>query len=98
MICKKRKNIASRMLSICLSAAIAFPLLPIDDNRQQIKAAENSIKYGDVNGDNNINVLDIILLKSFMTEKNTKNFDQKSADIDKDSSITCKDALLLSAY
>jgi len=65
---------------------------------QKINAAETKVTYGDVNSDGTINLLDMILLKSYLTENNTKGFSVEAADVDDDGEVSAKDAVELSMY
>lgn len=91
-----------RSLAFILSVAIATPLLVPENiskrNEKIVHAATDSVIYGDVNSDGKISILDMILLKSYLTEKNTKGFSTKAADLDGDGNISSKDAIELSMY
>ena len=51
---------------------------------ETVHAATADVTYGDVNSDGVISILDMILLKSYFTENNTKGFSVEAADLDGD--------------
>ena len=83
---------------------MALPFLPHSEfthnEISEVKAAETQkdTVYGDVNSDGKITILDMIALKSYLTEKNTKGFSVKAADLDEDGEVSAKDAVELSMY
>lgn len=97
-----RACLFKRSLAFILSCAIAFPLL-VPENAQKreeetVHAATENVTYGDVNSDGKINILDMIALKSYIIEKNTKGFSVKAADLDGDGTVSAKDAVELSMF
>ena len=81
-----KKSLLKRCLSLILSGAVALPMLVpenIEDRTSEtVHAADESVIYGDVNSDSKIDILDMILLKSYLVENNTKGFSVKAADLD----------------
>ena len=81
---------AKRCLALVLSAAMTLPFLPHSEfthnEISEVKAAETQkdTVYGDVNSDGKITILDMMVLKSYLTEKNEKGFSVKAADLDED--------------
>ena len=69
-----------------------------DRTSETVHAADESVIYGDVNSDSKIDILDMILLKSYLVENNTKGFSVKAADLDDDGKVSSKDAVELSMY
>lgn len=70
-----------KQLSLALSCAIAFPLTTLHTTNETICAVNTDVTYGDVNNDGTINVLDMILFKSYITENNKDNFCIGAADL-----------------
>lgn len=91
-----------RSLAFILSCAIAVPLLVPENTQKRVEktvhAATENVTYGDVNSDGKISILDMIALKSYITEKNTKGFSVKAADLDGDGTVSAKDAVELSMF
>jgi len=58
----------------------------------------NSIKYGDVNGDGEINTTDAVLLKKHLADYSGINIDMKAADMNADGFVNITDAVLLLKY
>ena len=92
--------ILKKCLAFVLSGVITVPSLITDyhEQPQRISAAERSVTYGDVNSDGKINIVDMISLKSYVTENNSKGFSVKAADLDGDGKVSAKDAVELSMY
>ncbi len=95
-------NLLKRSIAFILSGAIAIPsLVPgnIPERKKNVVyASTESVTYGDVNSDGKISVLDMIALKSYIIENNTKNFSIKAADLDNNRNVSAKDAVELSMY
>ncbi len=68
------------------------------DNTGSVYAVTEDVVYGDVNSDSKIDLLDMILLKSYVTDESTEGFSVKSADLDGDGKISAKDVVELSMY
>ncbi len=94
----KKCLIFKKIVSFLLSLAIALPIIVNDNFFETETYATKSIVYGDVNSDGNINILDMIFLKSYLVEKNAKNFNTEAADLDKDDNISLLDATELCMY
>jgi len=62
-----------------------------------IRAASEDVIYGD-NSDKKINILDMILLKSYVNKENPKGFSISAADLDGDGEVSARDAAELSWY
>lgn len=62
--------------------------------KERTFGAENEIKYGDVNGDKEINVTDGVLLKKHLAGINVI-FDEKASDVNADGKVDITDAVLL---
>ena len=62
---------------------------------EEVCGTINSITLGDINFDDNINVLDVVLLVSFILGNPTNEYEYMAADINGDSSIDVLDAILL---
>ncbi len=62
---------------------------------ETVHAASTDVTYGDVNSDGKIDILDMIALKSYINENNTKVFSVKAADLDDDGEISAKDVVEL---
>lgn len=96
------KYMFKRCLSLILSGTLTLPLLPHGDitgsTSETVHAATADVTYGDVNSDGVISILDMILLKSYVTENNTKGFSVEAADLDGDGKVSSKDAVELSVY
>ena len=97
-----KKRLLKRCLSLILSGAVALPMLvpeKIEGRKSEtVHAADDSVIYGDVNSDSKIDILDMVLLKSYLAENNTKGFSVKAADLDDDGKVSSKDAVELSMY
>ncbi|WP_049962871.1 dockerin type I repeat-containing protein [Ruminococcus sp. HUN007] len=83
---------------------MTLPFLPHSEfTHNEISEVEAAVTqkdtvYGDVNSDGKITILDMIALKSYLTEKNEKGFSLKAADLDEDGEVSAKDAVELSMY
>jgi hypothetical protein len=63
---------------------VALPLTaPARMTEKTIRAASEDVIYGD-NSDKKINILDMILLKSYVNKENPKGFSISAADLDGD--------------
>lgn len=97
-----RKHLFKKCLSLILSGTLTLPLLPhgntAGSTSETVHAATADVTYGDVNSDGVISILDMILLKSYVTENNTKGFSVEAADLDGDGKVSSKDAVELSVY
>lgn len=69
-----------------------FILIPI---YSQQRTEKNTGIIGDVNSDNQTNIVDVLHIAKFSTGFTPAIFNKKAADMDKDGKITMKDALLL---
>ncbi len=65
---------------------------------ETVHAASTDVTYGDLNSDVKIDILDMIRLKSYIKENNTKVFSEKAADVDDDGQISAKDVVKFSMY
>ena len=68
------------------------------NNQQNTVCAATSSSYGDVNTDGKINIFDMIKMKSYLIENNSKDFSTETADVDGDGSVSSDDADELSMY
>lgn len=59
---------------------------------------EGERKYGDVNGDNRINSLDVVGILNYCVGINEESYDYKYADFNKDGSVNSMDAVELLRY
>ena len=80
-----KTNLLKKSLALILSGAVTIPLIVPGNNsgitdRSLIYAEADNVTYGDVNSDGKISILDMIALKSYITEKNSKEFSVKAAD------------------
>lgn len=60
-----------------------------------------NIKYGDMNGDNKVNILDYLLLKRYINHTNVKSLSDsnlKAADVNGDGNVDSSDYILLKDY
>lgn len=62
--------------------------------KERTLGAETKIKYGDVNGDKEINVTDGVILKKYLAGINVI-FDEKASDVNGDGKVDITDAVLL---
>ena len=60
-------------------------------------AAPSGVKYGDVNGDDSIDLKDVTLMRRALAGWNV-TIDQKAADVNKDGSFDLKDVVILRRY
>lgn len=95
---KTTLHIFKKAVSFLTAAALILPDIAGCKTEIPAKAAEANITYGDVNSDGVINIIDMIMLKSYITENNTKGFSVKAADIDDDGKVSSKDAAELCMY
>ena len=97
---KNNLHFLKRKIALTLATIMTFSF--VADVKQvgvpKINAVETKVTYGDVNSDGTINLLDMILLKSYLTENNTKGFCVETADLDDDGKVSAKDAVELSMY
>ena len=99
---KDKQRLFKRCLAFTLSLAVTLPTVATGnisyDNSGLVYAATEDVVYGDVNSDSKIDLLDMLLLKSYVTDKSTDGFSVKSADLDGDGKISAKDVVELSMY
>ncbi|MBR6600075.1 MAG: hypothetical protein IKK88_07215, partial [Oscillospiraceae bacterium] len=99
---KDKQRLFKRCLAFTLSLAVTLPTVATGnisyDNSGSVYAATEDVVYGDVNSDSKIDLLDMLLLKSYVTDKSTDGFSVKSADLDGDGKISVKDVVELSMY
>ena len=97
---KNRTCLFQRCLAFTISSAIAVPPLIFEEvnNQQNTVCAATSSSYGDVNTDGKINIVDMIKMKSYLIENNSKDFSTETADVDGDGSVSSDDADELSMY
>ena len=98
-----KTNLLKKSLALILSGAVTIPLIvpgntSVITDRSLIYAEADNVTYGDVNSDGKISILDMIALKSYITEKNSKGFSVKAADLDGDGTVSAKDAVELSMF
>ena len=98
-----KTNLLKKSFALILSGAVTIPLIvpgntSVITDRSLIYAEADNVTYGDVNSDGKISILDMIALKSYITEKNSKEFSVKAADLDGDGTVSAKDAVELSMF
>lgn len=62
-----------------------------------LDTSNDNIMYGDVNGDNKVDALDLIKMRDYLLDKNTK-INLKAADLNKDGSVDVTDFVALRDY
>lgn len=70
----------------------------INVNAEEHSVAGDSVMYGDVNNDGIINIVDMIMLKSYISEGSQSEFSEKAADLDNDGTVSSRDLVELSMY
>lgn len=84
---------------VLIFAMFAFFLFPVSDKITDTRVFAASVGYGDVNGDNSIDLNDAILaakIDAGLAKIEDKNF--KSSDVNGDGKVDVKDALLIARY
>jgi len=89
-----KKALAGTLAFLMTASCVLDKTVVISKSR----AAESSVMYGDVNSDGIISILDLISLKSYICEENSKGFTEKAADVDDDGLITAFDLSELTMY
>lgn len=82
-----------RILCFILAFTMLLSLLPVS-----ALAAESRRLYGDVNGNGNIDLLDMLILKLYIAEENPTGFVFENADVNCDNTADMIDLLMLKKY
>ncbi len=82
-----------RALPILLALAMFFSQLPV-----QTYAKTSGNMYGDVNGDEVVDLRDLLTLKKYISEDEQKDFVFVNADLNADQKVDLKDYLILKKY
>lgn len=82
-----------RALPILLALAMFFSQLPV-----QTYAKTSGNMYGDVNGDEVVDLRDLLTLKKYISEDEPKDFVFVNADLNADQKVDLKDYLILKKY
>lgn len=92
------KRNLKKMMPVALAAITACTLF-IGSGLLQEKTfgaeTENKIKYGDVNGDKEINIADTVILKKHLAGIKGLNIDMTASDVNVDGKVNITDAVLL---
>lgn len=96
---RNRASIIKRCVSMFLSVSMMFQMVSLGLNEEEMAfAAETTKICGDVNGDDTINIIDMIHLKSYLIDDSNNIISQDTADVDADGKITGKDAFEMSMF
>ena len=92
-----------RVISLQLVVLMLFNVFSIEKNLNlkgelPIAKASDVINYGDVNGDGEISILDLIMFKSRLVENNISGFSNNPADLNDDGEISSLDAAELAMF
>lgn len=82
-----------RALTLLLALAMFFSQLPV-----QTYAKTSGNMYGDVNGDEVVDLRDLLTLKKYISEDEPKDFVFVNADLNADQKVDLKDYLILKKY
>lgn len=82
-----------RALPLLLALAMFFSQLPV-----QTYAKTSGNMYGDVNGDEVVDLRDLLTLKKYISEDEPKDFVFVNADLNADQKVDLKDYLILKKY
>lgn len=83
-----------RIVSVLLMAALIVTSIPVN----ALAATTDSILYGDVNDDGEVNVSDTLLLWQYVAEMKNKEINEANADVNMDDSVNLKDLLLMQKF
>lgn len=82
-----------RIISMLLVGAMIFTSIPMTAT-----AKTSERKYGDVNGDGEIDFIDVLTLKKHIAEKEPKNYVPENADVNADGKVDFIDLLFIKKY
>ena len=83
-----------RIVSILLLVALMVTSIPVN----ALAATTDSILYGDVNNDDDVNVSDTLLLWKYVAEMKNIEINEANADVNMDDSVNLKDLLQMQKY
>lgn len=90
---RKTRKMLKRITCGFLAAAMIITQVPLTSMAQS-----RSNKYGDVNGDGEIDAQDASMLMQYLVENKPSGFESANADVNGDQAIDLKDLLLLEKY
>lgn len=70
-------------------------LINIDGDKISVELEKQNIKYGDINGDGDVNSKDAVLLKKYLAGYTGLDIDTTASDVNADGNIDSKDAVRL---
>lgn len=82
-----------RIISMLLVGAMLFTSIPMTAT-----AKTSERKYGDVNGDGEIDFIDVLTLKKHIAEMEPKNYVPENADVNADGTVDFIDLLFIKKY
>ena len=82
-----------RIFVLFLAIVVVFTGIPM-----QTSAKTSGNLYGDVDGDKEIDLRDLLALKKYISEENTPDFVFINADVNTDAKADLKDLLMLKKY
>ncbi|MBO5371874.1 MAG: InlB B-repeat-containing protein [Lachnospiraceae bacterium] len=83
-----------RIVSILLLAALMVTSIPVN----ALATTTDSILYGDVNNDDDVNVSDTLLLWKYVAEMKDIEINEANADVNMDDAVNLKDLLLMQKF
>lgn len=81
-----------RIISFLLAGAMVFTTIPMS-----AMAEENKSKYGDVNEDGSVDLLDVLVLKKYLND-NSRTINMINADVNGDAAVDQTDVSVLLKY
>ncbi len=84
---------SKRLLSFLLAAAMLLSALPL-----AVFAKPSEILFGDVNGDGEIDLNDVLMLRRYIAEENPSGFRFENADVNADTEADMTDLLMIKKY
>ena len=82
-----------RIISMLLVSAMFLTSIPMTAT-----AKTSDTKYGDINNDGKIDIIDALVLTQYLLKKSPKNFNEKNADTNADGKVDIIDMLVLRKY
>ncbi len=82
-----------KFISAGLAAALALTAIPLNSS-----AKTSGNIYGDANGDNVVDLKDVLAVKCYIAEKEPSGFHFVNADVNVDSAVDLKDLLMLKKH